>query len=136
MFGRRASRSLGIGYRNPAPDLPLDTAVRDAIERVGLVTAEEATLFELLTTFRLVDELALAGWRLRPFSLFHGRVHTQGGRVDNRRIQLWYQLTPPGLASPSQYKQVLAAHGFPREQDLRPDLVLQWTDKDQHDRGS
>lgn len=109
-------------------------AIRGAIERAGLVAAEEATLFELLTTFRLVDELALVGWRLHPFSLFRGRVHTRGVRADGRRIQLWYQSTPPDLALPSQYRHVLAAHGFPRQQDLRPDLVLRWTDRAQNDR--
>jgi hypothetical protein len=104
-------------------------AVRSAIEKAGLVTADEATLFELLTTFSLIDALRAHGWLLRPFYLFQGRVHTSGGRDDGRRIDLWYQSTPADLAAGSHYRQILASHEFPRRHDLRPDLALRWTDQ-------
>jgi hypothetical protein len=109
-------------------------AIRAAIEGAGLVTAEEPTLFELLTTFGLVDALRTQGWRLRPFYLFRGHVQTRGDRTDGRRIRLWYQTTPPALAAASAYTDVLAAHGFSRQQGLRPDMVLRWTGRDGQDR--
>jgi hypothetical protein len=109
-------------------------AVRSAIEHAGLVTADEATLFELLTTFSLIDALRAHGWRLRPFYLFQGRVHTSGSRDDGRRIDLWYQSTPADLATGSYYRQVLASHDFPRRHDLRPDMALRWTDQHSQSR--
>jgi hypothetical protein len=109
-------------------------AVRDAVEHAGLVTAHEATLFELLTTFRVFDALRGNGWTMQPFYLFEGSVRTHGYRQDDGRpINFWYQKTPPGLAG-SRYKQVLAAHDFPRQHELRPDLVIQWTGRRGHDR--
>jgi hypothetical protein len=109
-------------------------AIRAAIESAGLVTAEESTLFELLATFRVVDALRVQGWQLRPFYLFNGHVRTRGHRPDGRRIHFWYQTTPSALATNSHYKEVLAAHGFPRQQELRPDMILKWTDQEQQDR--
>jgi hypothetical protein len=104
-------------------------AVRAAIENAGLVTANEATLLELLTTFRVIDELRNGGWQMQPFALFEGRVHASGQRGDGRQIDLWYQSTPPDLRTRSRYKHVLASHGFSRQHGLRPDLVLRWADR-------
>ena len=101
-------------------------AVRAAIEHAGLVTAYEATLFELITTFRVIDELRKHGWQMQPIALFEGHVHTSGHRHDGRQIDLWYQSTPPDLRSGSRYKQVLTSHGFSHQRGLRPDLVLRW----------
>jgi hypothetical protein len=103
-------------------------AIRQAIEQTALVTADEATLFELLTTFRLVDALRENGWQVRPFHLFDGRVQTNGQRQDGRQIDLWYQSTPPALAAGSHYRQILASHSFPHRHELRPDVILRWTD--------
>jgi hypothetical protein len=101
-------------------------AVRAAVEHAGLVTADEATLLELLTTFRVIDELRKGGWQMQPFALFQGHVHTSGQRDDGRQIDLWYQSTPPDLRTGSRYRRVLTSHGFPRQGGLRPDLVLRW----------
>lgn len=109
-------------------------AIRAAIESAGLVTAEESTLFELLATFSVVDALRAQGWQLRPFYLFNGQVRTRGHRADGRQIYFWYQTTPSALAAHSHYKEVLAAHAFPRQQELRPDMVLRWTDQERQDR--
>jgi len=103
-------------------------AIRAAVEHAALVTADEATLFELLTTFSLVDALNEHGWQMRPFSLFQGHVHTHGQRQDGRPIDLWYQSTPQGLLPGSRYIHVLASHGFLRQHELRPDVVMTWTD--------
>jgi hypothetical protein len=101
-------------------------AVRAAIEHAGLVTASEATLLELPTTFRVIDELRKGGWQMQPFALFKGRLHTSGQRGDGRRIDLWYESTPPDLRTGSRYGHVLASHGFSRQGGLRHDLVLRW----------
>jgi hypothetical protein len=108
--------------------------IRTAIEQASIVTADEATLFELLTTFHLLDALREQGWRLRPFHLFQGRLHLGGNREDGRQINLWYQSTPPPLATGSRYRQVLTAHGFSHQHELRPDVVLHWTDQNSQDR--
>jgi hypothetical protein len=108
--------------------------IRKAVEHTRIVTADEATLFELLTTFRLCDALNTQGWNLHPFRLFGGQVTTYGIRSDGRRLDLWYQCTPASLGTGSRYRQVLAAHTFPRTRDLRPDMVLNWKDPEGHDR--
>ena len=100
-------------------------AIRAAVEHAGLVTADEATLLELLTTFRVIDELRKSGWQMQPFALFEGHVHTSGQR-DDRQIDLWYESTPPDLRTGSRYRHVLASHGFSHQHGLRPDLVLRW----------
>jgi hypothetical protein len=108
--------------------------IRAAVEQTRIVTANESTLFELLTLFRLFDALTTLGWGLRRFRLFAGHVTTYGIRADGRRLQLWYQCTPAGLGTGSRYKQVLGAHNFPRAHELRPDMVLNWKDPNGHDR--
>src|SRR5262249_10983986 len=75
-------------------------AIRDAIEYAGLVTADNARLFELLTTFQVIDALREHGWDMQPFYLFEGRVHTHGSRPDGRPISLWYQTTPRAAPPP------------------------------------
>jgi hypothetical protein len=109
-------------------------AIRKAVEQTALVTADDAILFELLTTFRVVEVLTAQGWRLRPFGLFAGSISTRGYHLDGRPLRLWYQSTPAGLRPGSRYRQVLEAHSFDRRYDPRPDLVLQWTDLAGHDR--
>ncbi|MEV4847296.1 hypothetical protein AB0K20_29260 [Micromonospora matsumotoense] len=101
-------------------------AIRAAIEEVGLVTAQEHILFELLTLFRVMAALDVHGWDLQPLRIFRGAVETHGISPDGRRLDLWYQSTPPVLGTVSNYQQVLARHEFRRPQDLRPDLVLHW----------
>jgi hypothetical protein len=102
-------------------------AIQAAIEQVGLVTAQEHVLFELLTLFRVITALGAHGWQLQPLRLFRGAVETHGTWKDGRGINLWYQSTPGAVLSRvSTYRDILVAHGFQRTHDLRPDLVLQW----------
>jgi hypothetical protein len=108
--------------------------IRAAVEHASLVTADDATLFELLTTFSLLDALQEQGWRLTPFRLFHGHLHVRGRRADGRQISVWYQSTPPELATGSLYRYVLTSHEFSHHHELRPDLVLRWTDHNGPDR--
>jgi hypothetical protein len=105
-------------------------AIRIAIEEAGLVTAIDSTLFELHTTFKVVDALNALGWQLRPFYLFRGKVRSHGQQADGRQIDLSYQTLPVDLGQGSKYRSTLAAHGFRRQADLRPDLVLRWIDTD------
>jgi hypothetical protein len=109
-------------------------AVREAIEEAGLVTAEEPILFELLTTFRVIDALTSLGWTTAPLTLFHGHVHTTGHTTDGRQIDLWYQTTPRALVDVSHYRQVLTSHGFTGTRQLRPDITLEWTAPDGQQR--
>jgi hypothetical protein len=108
-------------------------AVREAIEEAGLVTAKEPILFELLTTFRVLDALTSLGWQMAPFTLFHGHVHTAGETTDGRQIDLWYQTTPRALSDVSLYKEVLTSHGFTGTRQ-RPDISLRWTAPDGQQR--
>ncbi|GEM_PF-4722759 len=109
-------------------------AVREAVEDAGLVAAEEPILFELLITFKVIDTLNAAGWKMEPFTLFAGHVHTTGSMPDGRQISFWYQTTPHDLVAASQYLGILAAHDFTMSRPLRPDIVLQWTDPDGEQR--
>jgi hypothetical protein len=104
-------------------------AIRAAVEQAGLVTADEATLFELLTTFAIVDALRVSGWHLQPFHLVDGRVRSRGRHTDGRKIKLWYQSSPGQFTAGSRYRQILRQHTFPHQLPLRPDLVLEWTDQ-------
>jgi hypothetical protein len=109
-------------------------AIRTAIERAGLITASDSTLFELLVTFEIIDALNIEGWQLRPFRLFYGSVHTFGERADGRRLDLWYQSTPRNLATGEKYAAILRQHGVVDNRPLRPDLILSWTDTSRQSR--
>ena len=108
--------------------------IRAAIEHAGMVTASESTLFELATTFQLLDALKEHGWQLRPFHLFEGSLHVSGDKPDGRHLEVWYQATPRALDTASRYRHVLVEHGFSHNRALRPDLVLRWTDQDSQAR--
>jgi hypothetical protein len=104
-------------------------AIRAAVEQAGLVTADEGTLFELLTTFAIVDALRMSGWPLQPFHLVEGKIRSQGRRADGRTIQLWYQSSPRQFIVASRYRHILQQHTFSHQLPLRPDLLLQWKDQ-------
>ncbi|WP_406631367.1 hypothetical protein [Amycolatopsis sp. WGS_07] len=110
-------------------ETPEREAIQAAIEGAGLVTALDSILFELATTFRVIDALNSHGWNVQPLYLFKGRVHTDGQQPDGRKIDVWYQSLPPDVHSPSKYKEILTKHGFSQQPDLRPDLWLRWTDR-------
>lgn len=101
--------------------------IRSAVEHAALVTASEAVLFQLLTTFRLVDALDTHGWPMSPFNLMRGRAYAKSHKRDGRQLNLWYDSIPRDLARASQYKQILMSHGFAAQHELRPDIILRWT---------
>lgn len=105
-------------------------AIRSAIEHAGLVTADEAVLFQLLTTFHLVDALDAQGWSMSSFGLMQGSAYAKGRKSDSRELELWYDSVPHDLARGSQYKQILMSHGFSGQHDLRPDIVVRWVTRD------
>ena len=67
-------------------------AIRSAVEHAALVTASEAVLFQLLTTFRLVDALDAHGWPMSSFNLMRGCAYAKGHRNNGRQLDLWYGL--------------------------------------------
>ncbi|MEU9870147.1 hypothetical protein AB0C87_20110 [Actinomadura sp. NPDC048021] len=109
-------------------------AIRESIEQAGIVTSLESTLFELLTTFRVMDALQLHGWKMDPFYTFKGAVQSQGFRRDGRQVRLWYQSCPDELEKNDRYTGVLGAHKFESKAPLRPDVVLKWCDQSNADR--
>ena len=97
-------------------------AIKDAVENHGLVAKDDHTLFELLTTFRVIEALKTQGWATEPLHLWQGslRLRTQRGA---ERLTLYYQRTPQRLAKDSHYASVQRAHSL-GVGGLRPDLVL------------
>lgn len=109
-------------------------AIREAIENAGLVTSIESTLFELLVTFQVIDNLRANGWAMKPFFTFNGSVASDGSSADGRELRLWYQSAPSELVQGNLYRKILKSHQFTRIQELRPDLVLRWTNPAGEDR--
>jgi hypothetical protein len=99
------------------------TQLRELIESTAIITRDNATLFELLCTFTVIDALRACGWQTQPLHLFHGQLQSTAQRGD-QRLDLWFQTTPRVLAASSRYAQVLRQHGFPQPGGLRPDMVL------------
>jgi hypothetical protein len=103
-------------------------ALRDIIEKQGLVTSSDSVLFELLCLFGALDSLTELGWRVTPLGLIEGSVQFAAARP-GERIRLWYQSTPKPLTTGSLYGQALRAHGLPQSA-LRPDVTLRHTTAD------
>lgn len=99
-------------------------AIRRAVETYGLVAADDATLFELICTFRVIGALRQLGWRLTRLGLFEGALHLTGNRGSDR-VDLAYQASPAALRRGSAYRALLDAHEIPRSA-LRPDLILRY----------
>jgi hypothetical protein len=102
----------------------LDRAsIKKAVETFGLVSRDDATLFELLCTFRTLAALRSNGWALGRLGLFTGALRSFGTR-GTERIVISYQATPAGLSTGSIYGEIQRAHGIAAG-GLRPDLVIQ-----------
>ena len=97
-------------------------AIRAAVESHGLVTRDDPTLFELVTTFRVIDEISAVGWTTQPLHLWQGALKLKARRGDEQ-LTLHYQYTPKSLAQGSHYAAVQKAHHLSLG-GLRPDLVL------------
>jgi hypothetical protein len=98
------------------------TAIREAVETYGLISRDDATLFELVCTFVVIGSLRELGWQLEPLGLFQGSLLLRGRR-DSEQLELSYQSTPKELRRDSRYRDVLKAQGV-SPGPLRPDLVL------------
>jgi hypothetical protein len=108
-------------YRRLAEKLDRRT-IREAVETNGLVTRDDATLFELLCMFRTLDALQRQGWNLGRLGLFQGALRIRGAR-DQTAIEVSYQTTPSSLSTGSVYRGVQQAHGL-TPGGLRPDVVI------------
>jgi hypothetical protein len=102
-------------------------AVRAAVEQYGLVSRDDATLFELLCTFRTIDALRRQQWTLTRLGLFGGSLRLRGHRGDVE-LELTYQATPRALSANSVYGGIQQRHGI-APGGLRPDLVIRTTSR-------
>jgi hypothetical protein len=102
-------------------------AIREAVESHGLVTRDDATLFELVATFKVIDEIRNAGWLTGPLRLWQGSLRLTASR-NAEQLSLHYQHTPRALRKGSHYRAVQAAHGL-SVGGLIPDLVLHRPDR-------
>ncbi len=98
------------------------TTIRSAVENYGLASRDNATLFELICTFRTIRALRDLGWRLDRLGIFAGSLHLHGQRGPSR-LELTYQATPPRLSRGSTYRATQTAHSI-QPGSLRPDLVI------------
>jgi hypothetical protein len=97
-------------------------AVQEAIETYGIVSRDDATLFELVSTFRIIEALRGLGWTLGRLGLFEGALRMHGWQ-GSAEIELTYQATPKGLSRGSVYRDVQHDHQL-KPGALRPDLVI------------
>ncbi len=101
-------------------------AIREAVEVYGLAVADDATLFEVICAFDIIDCLPAHGWTLtRSLGLFGepARLRLRATR-GTERLDLVYQQAPSALVVNSVYRSVQEQHGFANPSTLRPDLVL------------
>src|SRR5207253_2446259 len=87
-------------------------AIRRAVETFGLVAADDATLFELICTFRVIGALRRLEWELSHLGLFEGALRLTGTR-GIEKLDLVYQATPAALRRGSAYLALLQAHDIP-----------------------
>ena len=97
-------------------------SIRAAVEMFGLVSRDDATLFEIFCTIRTLDALRLQGWKLGKLGLFEGALRLRGHR-DDVAIEVFYQSTPSALSRRSVYRSVQQSHAMTIGA-LRPDLVI------------
>jgi hypothetical protein len=102
-------------------------AIRRSVETHGLVAADDATLFELVCAFRVIEALHQLGWQLGHLGLFEGALRMTG-RKGSEELELHYQSTPAALRSRSAYRSLLQAHEIPPSA-LRPDLIVKHASK-------
>lgn len=110
-----------VRYRLLAEQLDR-TTIRNAVETYGLVSRDDATLFELICTFRTIRTLSELGWELSRLGLFGGSLHLTGQRGESK-LDLLYQTTPQQLSRGSVYRSIQHVHGI-TPGALRPDLVI------------
>jgi hypothetical protein len=100
-------------------------AIREAVERHGLVARDDPILLELVCTFAILNALEGMGWKLDRLRLFEGSLRIDGER-DQDKVEITYQSTPRTLSTGSLYREVQQRHALVPG-GLRPDLVLRRT---------
>jgi hypothetical protein len=100
-------------------------AIREAVERHGLVARDDPTLFELVCTFAVLNALQGMGWKLDRLRLFQGSLRIAGQRGQDK-IEVTYQSTPRPLSAGSLYRDVQRRHAL-EPGGLIPDLVIHRT---------
>ena len=120
---RRYATALAAYERYRLLAEKLDRAsIRAAVESFGIVSRDDATLFELICTFRTLEALQRRGWHLqdwgcsRVLSASGGGGETRPSMSHTRRLRL-------ALRTRSEYRQVQMAHRI-NPGGLRPDLVI------------
>jgi hypothetical protein len=100
-------------------------AVREAVERHGLITRSDDTLLELMVLFGVERALAAAGWEVGGPRLMKGGGSVLAAERGEERLEVYLQRSLSKLAgSTSVYASVQRAHSFARPSQLRPDLLL------------
>jgi hypothetical protein len=124
-FRRRYATVIDAYERYRALVGSLDREViRHAVETAGLVSRDDATLFELYCTFAVLGALQEQGWTLGRFGLFRGSLRLTATRgAETMRID--YQQVPRSLGSHSRYREIQHDHRLGIGA-LRPDLVLNY----------
>jgi hypothetical protein len=127
--GRAASRfavALAAHSRYKALVDHVDVhAVREAVERHGLVTRSDDILLELLVLFGVERALTAADWDVGNPRLMEGGGSLLAAERGEERLEVYLQRSLPKLSSSmSVYASVQRAHGFARSSQLRPDLLL------------
>ena len=102
-------------------------AIKLAVETRGLTTRDDATLFELLCLFKILDSLRDSDWIVPQLQLNPRKKITTATRGSDS-IEVWYQHTPTVLGSPSRYVTIQKDHGFSHAKELIPDIVLRFSD--------
>lgn len=104
-------------------------AIQEAIETYGIVSRDDATLFELVSTFRILEVLRELGWSMGRLGLFEGALRVSGQK-GSAVLELTYQATPKDLSRGSVYRDVQRDHQL-NPGALRPDLVIKVSRRDQ-----
>jgi hypothetical protein len=97
-------------------------AVRRAVESSALLVKDDATLFELLCVFRLIEELRSLGWHSEAIHVVEGAFSVRWQR-HQEALDLFYQHTPADLGRNSIYGTTLRKHSL-RVGGLIPDAVI------------
>jgi hypothetical protein len=101
-------------------------SVKELVENHALAIAEPGTLFEVVSTFDVLEQIEKHGWRAtRTLGLIRGRLRFAAERGEER-LDLWYQSVPRSFRTASRYVATLDRHDFEKHsvRPLRPDLVL------------
>ena len=99
-------------------------AIRRAVEEYALVASSDEVLLELLALFAVQRALKQQGWSVDLPGIVRGSGAVIQGARSSKRIDVYYQRTPPELSRGSRYGEVQRLHNFDAIGGLRPDLIF------------